>query len=60
MEGIFWKEGFEGDCKGGIMFRAFDLNKFIKLIEVKGDNVIGIKFDNSNNIELIIEEKEGD
>jgi hypothetical protein len=60
MEGIFWKEGFEGDCKGGIMFRAFDLNKFIKLIEVKGDNVIGIKFDNSNNIELIIEEKEID
>ena len=42
------------------MFRAFDLNKFIKLIEVKGDNVIGIKFDNSNNIELIIEEKEID
>ena len=42
------------------MFRAFDLNKLIKLIEVKGDNVIGIKFDNSNNIELIIEEKEGD
>ena len=60
MDGIFWKEGFEGNCKGGIMFRAFDLNKFIKLIEVKGDNVIGIKFDNSNNIELIIEEKEGD
>ena len=60
MDSIFWKEGFEGNCKGGIMFRAFDLNKLIKLIEVKGDNVIGIKFDNSNNIELIIEEKEGD
>ena len=27
---IFWKEGFEGKCLGGMMFRSFDLNKFLR------------------------------
>ena len=58
MRGIFWKDDFEGNCKGGLMFRAFDLNKFIDNLEIKGENVVGIKFDDSNNIELIIEDKE--
>jgi hypothetical protein len=60
MEGIFWKDGFEGICKGGIMFRAFELNKFIKNLEIKGESVVGIKFDDSNNIELISEGKENE
>jgi hypothetical protein len=50
---IFWKEGFEGKCLGGLMFRSFDLNKFIKKVEEDGTEVIGIKFED-NNLELII------
>ena len=51
-EQIFWKDGFEGEAKGGLMFRSFDLNKFIKKVEEK-DEVVGIKFE-GNNLELII------
>jgi hypothetical protein len=54
-EKIFWKDGFNGECKGGIHFRAFDLNKFIKKVEVSEQDVevVGIKF-KGNNLELII------
>ena len=52
---IFWKEGFEGKCLGGLMFRSFDLNKFIKKVEEEGKEVIGIKFE-GNNLELIIKQ----
>ncbi len=58
MEGIFWLDGFEGECKGGLMFRAFDLNKFINKVQDGGDKVIGIKFDGSNNVEFITETKQ--
>ena len=51
---IFWKDGFEGDAKGGIMFRSFDLNKFIKKVE-EDQEVVGIRFD-GNNLELIVKE----
>jgi hypothetical protein len=50
---IFWKEGFEGKCMGGIMFRSFDLNEFIKKVEERKGEVIGIKFE-GNNLELIV------
>jgi hypothetical protein len=49
---IFWKDGFDGEAEGGIHFRSFDLNKFIKKLEEK-DEVVGIKFE-GNNLELII------
>ena len=49
---IFWKEGFEGKCLGGLMFRSFDLNQFIKKVEGDGIEVVGIKFE-GNNLELI-------
>ena len=49
---VFWKDGFEGDAEGGIFFRSFDLNKFIKKVE-ETEEVVGIKFD-GNNLELII------
>tara|TARA_R100000988_G_scaffold80725_1_gene44094 strand:- start:634 stop:822 length:189 start_codon:yes stop_codon:yes gene_type:complete len=55
---IFWKENWQGDAKGGIMFRSFDLNKFIKLVEKK-DEVVGIKFD-GNNLELIVSKQPED
>ena len=49
---VFWKDGFEGNAKGGIMFRSFDLNKFIKKVE-EDQEVVGIRFD-GNNLELIV------
>jgi len=57
MEGkkIFWKEQFNGEAKGGIFFRSFDLNEFIKKVESseEGGEVVGIKFE-GNNLELLI------
>jgi|TARA_B110000259_G_scaffold18934_1_gene19909 hypothetical protein len=52
-EKIFWKEGFEGKCMGGMMFRSFDLNKFLSKVEIdNGLEVVALKFD-GNNIEVI-------
>tara|TARA_B110000503_G_scaffold134333_1_gene213158 strand:+ start:4539 stop:4715 length:177 start_codon:yes stop_codon:yes gene_type:complete len=53
-EKIFWKDEFDGDeAQGGIFFRSFDLNQFIKKVEEDGTEVVGIKFE-GNNLELII------
>jgi hypothetical protein len=54
-EKIFWKDGFDGEAKGGMHVRSFDLNKFIKKVEASetGGEVVGIKFED-NNLELII------
>jgi len=50
---IFWKEGFEGKCMGGMMFRSFDLNKFLSKVEVNnGLEVVAFKF-KGNNVEVI-------
>ena len=50
---IFWKDGFDGEAKGGIYFRSFDLNKFIEKVEIEeGKEVVGIQFE-GNNLELI-------
>jgi len=57
---IFWKESFlDGKAEGGIFYRAAELNQFIKLVEEKEGEVVGIRFD-ENNIELIIEKKENE
>ena len=37
---VFWKDGFEGKAKGGLIFRSFDLNKFIRKIEEKQEKKI--------------------
>ena len=51
---IFWKDKFNGVGRGGIHFRSFDLNKFIKEIELNEDfgEVVGLSFE-GNNVELI-------
>ena len=50
---IFWKEGFERKCMGGMMFRSFDLNKFLSKVEVdNGLEVVAFKFE-GNNVEVI-------
>lgn len=50
---VFWKEGFEGEAKGGVFFRSFDLNKFLEKVESSDEEVVGIKFE-GNNLELIL------
>lgn len=54
---IFWKDKFEGKAKGGIFYRAFELNQFLRKLELEENmNVIGLRFD-ENNLEIIVEEK---
>jgi len=59
-EEIFWKDGFEGECKGGIFVRAVELKKFMELVETNenenGGEIVGLKFD-SNNLEIIIKKQ---
>ena len=53
---IFWKEDFtDGEAQGGIFFRSFDLNYFLKQVEESenGGEVVGILFED-NNLEVII------
>lgn len=52
---IFWKDG-DYTAKGGIFYRSFELNQFLRTLEFEKDlNVVGLKF-SENNIEIIIEE----
>ena len=57
-EAVFWKDGFEGKCKGGIFTRAVDLKKFLELVEASetGGEVVGLRFDD-NNLEVIVKPK---
>jgi hypothetical protein len=55
---IFWSEEVEGGLKdekfhGGYYFRAFDLIKFMKLIEKEEGEVVGLEFE-GNNVNIII------
>ena len=52
---IFWLDEFEGEAKGGLWFRAFDLNKFIQKVQTDNKKVVGIRFE-GNNLELIYTE----
>lgn len=57
-EKVFWKEDFVGKAKGGLMFRSFDLNKFLQKIENKsGEEVVGFEFD-GNNLNVFINDNE--
>ena len=51
---IFWLDEFKGDnARGGIYFRAFDLVKFMKLVEKEEGEVVGLCFE-GNNVDVII------
>ena len=54
---IFWKDGFEGKASGGYYFRAFDLVKFFKRLKDYGKEVVGLEFDDTNNVNVIIKEE---
>ena len=51
---IFWLADFKkGTARGGYYFRAFDLIKFMKLIEEEEGEVVGLAFE-GNNVNVII------
>jgi len=53
---IFWKDGFNGEAKGGYYFRAFELKKFFNRLKDDGKEVVALEFDDSNNVNVIISE----
>jgi hypothetical protein len=60
-EQVFWKDGFAGECRGGIFTRAVDLKKFLELVETNenknGGEVVGLRF-SDNNLEIIVKPKD--
>ena len=50
---IFWKDNVKGEFHGGYYFRAFDLIKFMKLVEKEEGEVVGLEFED-NNVNVII------
>ena len=53
----FWKDDVHGQVHGGYYFRAFDLVEFIKKVENKEGEVVGLEFD-GNNVNVIIKKNE--
>ena len=51
---IFWKDNAKpGEFQGGYYFRAFELVKFMKLVEKEEGEVVGLEFD-GNNVNIIV------
>ena len=53
---MFWVDGFEGKVQGGYYFRAFDLVKFMKKVQVEVNEVVGLEFD-GNNVNVIVKDE---
>ena len=53
---IFWKDNIEGEFHGGYYFRAFDLVKFMKKVQVEVNEVVGLEFD-GNNVNVIVKDE---
>ena len=49
----FWSDEAHGKVVGGYYFRAFDLIKFMKLVEKEEGEVVGLEFED-NNVNVII------
>lgn len=56
-EDIFWLDKFEGTARGGLFIRN-ELFKFIKLCELKGMKIVGIRKPTEWNMELMFTEEE--
>ena len=52
---IFWLDDHSGPARGGYYFRAFDLIKFMKLVEKEEGEVVGLEFED-NNVNVIIKD----
>lgn len=55
--GMFWIDNFNGTAVGGYFVRN-DLKEFISRLNKSGRNVVGIKFDGTYNLEVIVEANE--
>lgn len=51
---IFWLDGFNGYAEGGYFLRN-DLKDFFKKLEERGIRPVGIRYDGSYNLEIIVE-----
>lgn len=51
---VFWLDGFNGEAVGGFFIRN-TLKDFVETLEEKGLNPVGIKYDGTLNLELIVE-----
>ena len=56
-EKVFWKEGFEGKAKDGMMFRSFELKELFNNIENSGEEVVGVMVE-GNNLNILINDNE--
>ena len=56
-EKIYWLDKFEGKAAGGIFWRGVDLVEFIQKVEQQKGRVAALKFDDSYNVEFIVEVK---
>jgi len=55
---IFWAEDFnKGLAEGGMFTRCFELRQFLDLFEMKGYEIVGLRFDD-NNLEVIVKSNE--
>lgn len=55
--GMFWMDDFKGTAVGGYFVRN-NLKQFIEKLNEHGRKVVGIKFDGSFNLEVIVEANE--
>ena len=53
LDEAFYKGPIGNKFQGGYYFRAFDLIKFMKLVEKKEGEVVGLCFED-NNVDVII------
>lgn len=54
---MFYLKDWEGQCKGGYYFRAFDLIKFFEKLEDGGyGKVVALEFED-HNVNVIVEVK---
>ena len=52
---VFWLDGFEGKASGGYFVKN-DLKEFFKVLKDTGKKPVGIKVDDSYNMEIIVED----
>jgi len=51
---VFWFDGWEGKARGGYFIRS-GLKEFFDRLKAEGLNPVGIVYDNSYNLEIIVE-----
>ena len=54
---MFWLDDFDGEAVGGFFIRN-TLKDFMKKLEETGLNPIGIKYDGTFNLEVIVEKNQ--